>query len=454
MSAEGSNDLVQRASVIRVGRREGSRGDRDQPLPAVRRLLRRGARPRRRATRGRRRRPRAARRRPVRARRGRAGARSGTAAWASAPPAATPSSSSTRSRACSARSEWAALEAGLAQRVRALDAFVADVYGPAARGRRGRRAGAADRDLRRPRARDARRAPGGRHVGRRSPAWTSCATPPASCSCSRTTCARRAASPTRSRRAAPCSPRSTSPRSSRRARSRGCPSCSARRCARPRPRASRTRTSWCSPTGRTTAPRSSTRGPPSSSGSRSSSRTSSSCAATCCATAAARSTSSTAARTPTRSTREVGRLLVPPLRAGTLGLVNAFGTGVADDKLAHAYVEDLVRFHLGEEPLLRSVPTFDLCVPEQLERALDELETLVVKPRTRPRRARRDRLPARRARGRRADARAADRAAGGLRRPADDRDLPASDGDRRRARSRGTSTCDPSCSCAATGRPR
>ena len=78
---------------------------------------------------------------------------------------------------------------------------------------------------------------------------------------------------------------------------------------------------------------------------------------------------------------EVGRLLVPPLRAGTLGLVNAFGTGVADDKLAHAYVEDMVRFHLGEEPLLRSVPTFDLCVPEQLERALDELATLVVKPR-------------------------------------------------------------------------
>ncbi len=78
---------------------------------------------------------------------------------------------------------------------------------------------------------------------------------------------------------------------------------------------------------------------------------------------------------------EVGRLLLPPLRAGTLGLVNAFGTGVADDKLTHAYVEDLVRFHLGEEPLLRSVPTLDLCVPEQLERALDELETLVIKPR-------------------------------------------------------------------------
>ena len=102
---------------------------------------------------------------------------------------------------------------------------------------------------------------------------------------------------------------------------------------------------------------------------------------TCCATAGAPSTWSTGGRTPTRWTPRSARLLLAPLRAGTLGLVNAFGTGVADDKLTHAYVEDLVRFHLGEEPLLRSVPTLDLCVPEQLERALDELETLVVKPR-------------------------------------------------------------------------
>jgi carboxylate-amine ligase len=78
---------------------------------------------------------------------------------------------------------------------------------------------------------------------------------------------------------------------------------------------------------------------------------------------------------------EVGALLLGPLRAGTLGVVNAFGTGVADDKLAHAYVEAMVRFYLGEAPLLRSVETLDLAVPEQLERALDEFETLVVKPR-------------------------------------------------------------------------
>ncbi len=46
----------------------------------------------------------------------------------------------------------------------------------------------------------------------------------------------------------------------------------------------------------------------------------------------------------------LGQLLREPLRAGTLGMVNAFGAGVADDKLTHAYVEDMVRFYLGEEP--------------------------------------------------------------------------------------------------------
>ena len=130
---------------------------------------------------------------------------------------------------------------------------------------------------------------------------------------------------------------------------------------------------------------------------------------------------------------EVGRLLVPAQRAGTLGLVNAFGTGVADDKLAHAYVEELVRFHLGEEPLLRSVETLDLCVPEQLRARARRARDARRQAAERSRRARRDRLRARRARGRRAHARAADRAAGPVHRPADRRDLPAPDGDRRRA---------------------
>lgn len=84
-------------------------------------------------------------------------------------------------------------------------------------------------------------------------------------------------------------------------------------------------------------------------------------------------------RTDSSSLRAPGHAKL--LAADGLGIVNAFGTGVADDKLTHAYVEDLVRFHLGEEPALRSVPTYDLTVRAHLEQALDRLDELVVKPR-------------------------------------------------------------------------
>jgi uncharacterized circularly permuted ATP-grasp superfamily protein len=77
----------------------------------------------------------------------------------------------------------------------------------------------------------------------------------------------------------------------------------------------------------------------------------------------------------------VGALLAGPVQAGTLGMVNAFGTGVGDDKLTHAYVEDIVRFYLGEEPAIASVQTLDLARPDHLELALDTLDDLVVKPR-------------------------------------------------------------------------
>jgi uncharacterized circularly permuted ATP-grasp superfamily protein len=77
----------------------------------------------------------------------------------------------------------------------------------------------------------------------------------------------------------------------------------------------------------------------------------------------------------------VGELLLEPVRAGRIGVVNAFGTGVADDKLSHAYVEDMIRFYEDEEPILPSVETFDLGRPEILERALDVFDELVVKPR-------------------------------------------------------------------------
>ncbi|MBI5105019.1 MAG: circularly permuted type 2 ATP-grasp protein [Solirubrobacterales bacterium] len=77
----------------------------------------------------------------------------------------------------------------------------------------------------------------------------------------------------------------------------------------------------------------------------------------------------------------VGEALRGPWLAGTLGVVNGFGNGIGDDKLVHAYVEELVRYFCGEEPLLRSVPTLDLGRPGALEQVLDDLRCWVVKPR-------------------------------------------------------------------------
>ncbi|HEX9967645.1 MAG TPA: circularly permuted type 2 ATP-grasp protein, partial [Solirubrobacterales bacterium] len=78
---------------------------------------------------------------------------------------------------------------------------------------------------------------------------------------------------------------------------------------------------------------------------------------------------------------ELGELLLPALESGRLRCLNAFGTGVADDKLAHAYVEAMVRFYLDEEPLLRSVPSYDLCDETAREEAFDRLDELTLKPR-------------------------------------------------------------------------
>jgi uncharacterized circularly permuted ATP-grasp superfamily protein len=72
--------------------------------------------------------------------------------------------------------------------------------------------------------------------------------------------------------------------------------------------------------------------------------------------------------------------LVRAYRAGTVAIANAFGTGVADDKAIYHYVPEMIRFYLGEEPLLDNVKTYLLSDPEQLEYALGRLDSLVVKP--------------------------------------------------------------------------
>jgi uncharacterized circularly permuted ATP-grasp superfamily protein len=77
----------------------------------------------------------------------------------------------------------------------------------------------------------------------------------------------------------------------------------------------------------------------------------------------------------------VARVLLEPWLRGEIGLVNAFGTGVADDKAVHGLIEDCIRFYLDEEPLVRSVPTQTV---EESGPApgIGELRRLVTKPRS------------------------------------------------------------------------
>ncbi len=72
--------------------------------------------------------------------------------------------------------------------------------------------------------------------------------------------------------------------------------------------------------------------------------------------------------------------LVRAYRAGTVAVANAFGTGVADDKAIYHYVPEMIRFYLNEEPILANVRTYLLDDPEQREWVLEHLAELVVKP--------------------------------------------------------------------------
>ncbi len=66
-------------------------------------------------------------------------------------------------------------------------------------------------------------------------------------------------------------------------------------------------------------------------------------------------------------------------RAGNVTLANAVGTGVADDKAVYPHVPEMIRFYLDEEPLLPNVHTFDLTVASQRQHVVQNLESLVVK---------------------------------------------------------------------------
>jgi uncharacterized circularly permuted ATP-grasp superfamily protein len=72
--------------------------------------------------------------------------------------------------------------------------------------------------------------------------------------------------------------------------------------------------------------------------------------------------------------------LLNAARAGNVTIANAVGNGVADDKLLYTYVPDLIRYYLGEAPILPNVESYRLDDPEALDWVLDRLDQLVLKP--------------------------------------------------------------------------
>lgn len=76
----------------------------------------------------------------------------------------------------------------------------------------------------------------------------------------------------------------------------------------------------------------------------------------------------------------LGPQLLTAVRGQTLTLANALGNGVADDKGIYPYVPKFIKYYLGELPLLEQVPTYHCSDPEQQELVLARLDQLVVKP--------------------------------------------------------------------------
>ena len=81
--------------------------------------------------------------------------------------------------------------------------------------------------------------------------------------------------------------------------------------------------------------------------------------------------------------RQDSTLGVPGLfaayQAGNVTLANAIGTGIADDKSMYVHVPEMIRFYLSEEPILSNVPTYQLRLKDDLAYVLDHLDELVVK---------------------------------------------------------------------------
>ena len=66
-------------------------------------------------------------------------------------------------------------------------------------------------------------------------------------------------------------------------------------------------------------------------------------------------------------------------RKGNVAIVNAMGNGVADDKAIYAYVPDMIRYYLNEEPILKTVPTYQLSEADKREMVFQNMEKMVIK---------------------------------------------------------------------------
>ena len=71
--------------------------------------------------------------------------------------------------------------------------------------------------------------------------------------------------------------------------------------------------------------------------------------------------------------------LMSVYRAGRVSLANAVGTGIADDKSTYPFIPEVIKFYLGEEPILNNVPTYQCRKPKDLSYVLANLASLVVK---------------------------------------------------------------------------
>lgn len=71
--------------------------------------------------------------------------------------------------------------------------------------------------------------------------------------------------------------------------------------------------------------------------------------------------------------------LMSVYQAGNVTLANAVGTGIADDKAVYSYMPDIIKFYLGEEPILKNVETYRCREPDQLKYVLENIDKLVVK---------------------------------------------------------------------------